>query len=55
MFAPAHLFEAVLNIYRGILNILHITVKNNYNVYDLQEVLTAHVPQNSTQRKKDPL
>lgn len=50
VFAPAKVSATVLNIYRGILNILHMTVKKTHNIYDLQEVLIAVVPQNcSTQ------
>lgn len=44
--APATVSATALNIYRGILNILHMTVKKTHNVYDLQEVLIAVVPQN---------
>lgn len=53
VYAPAGISETVLNIHRGILNVLHITVKKNHNIYDLLEVLIAYVPQNSTQSVTD--
>lgn len=50
IFASSKVSATVLNIYRGILNVLHMTVKKTQNLYDLQEVFTALVPQNcSTQ------
>lgn len=52
IFAPAGVSATVLNIYRGIFNMLHISMKKNANVYDLHEVIISHVPQNSTQEKK---
>lgn len=54
VFAPAGISATVLNIYRGILNILQMSIKKNQNLYELQEVLIAFAPQNSTQGgKKD--
>lgn len=38
MFAPEGLPVMVLNIYRGILNVLQLNIKKTQNVYELQEV-----------------
>nr|XP_054608292.1 vitellogenin-2-like isoform X2 [Nothobranchius furzeri] len=37
VFAPAGVSEAVVNIYRGVLNILQMNIKKTQNVYELQE------------------
>nr|ACJ65208.1 major vitellogenin isoform 1 [Clupea harengus] len=37
LFAPAEVSTTVLNIHRGILNILQLNLKQNQNVYELQE------------------
>lgn len=38
MFAPEGIPVMVLNIYRGILNVLQLNIKKTQNVYELQEV-----------------
>lgn len=38
MFAPEGISTMVLNIYRGILNVLQLNLKQTQNVYELQEV-----------------
>lgn len=38
MFAPEGISTMVLNIYRGILNILQLNIKQTQNVYEMQEV-----------------
>lgn len=38
MFAPEGLSTLVLNLYRGVLNVLQLNIKKTQNVYELQEV-----------------
>lgn len=38
IFAPAGVSATVLNLHRGILNILQLNLKNTQNVYELHEV-----------------
>uniref|UniRef100_A0A3P8S3T2 Uncharacterized protein n=1 Tax=Amphiprion percula TaxID=161767 RepID=A0A3P8S3T2_AMPPE len=37
VFAPASMTTTVLNVYRGILNVLQLNIKKTQNVYELQE------------------
>ncbi|XP_078501766.1 vitellogenin-A2-like isoform X2 [Lissotriton helveticus] len=37
IYAPVDVSETILNIYRGIVNLLQVTIKNKHIVYDLQE------------------
>uniref|UniRef100_A0A3Q1GRI3 Vitellogenin-2-like n=1 Tax=Acanthochromis polyacanthus TaxID=80966 RepID=A0A3Q1GRI3_9TELE len=37
VFAPASMTTTVLNIYRGILNVLQLNIKKTHNVYEMQE------------------
>lgn len=38
MFAPEGISTMVLNIYRGILNVLQLNIKQTHNIYEMQEV-----------------
>lgn len=38
IFAPEEISTTVLNIYRGILNVLQLNIKRTQNVYEMQEV-----------------
>lgn len=43
VFAPAGVSATVLNLHRGILNILQLNLKNTQNVYELHEVMNTWV------------
>ena len=38
IFAPAGVSTTVLNVFRGVLNLLELNIKKTQNVYELQEV-----------------
>lgn len=40
LFAPSRVSATVMNLHRGILNILQLNLKNTQNVYELHEVRT---------------
>ncbi|MBN3313261.1 VIT protein, partial [Atractosteus spatula] len=52
IFAPTEITETVLNIQKGILNMLQLNIKKTQNVYELQEIVETlhHLVQNNQQQ-----